>query len=167
MLKFVMNLFINFVTAKEEILDFDNLEVISLKNLKNVRRVIVVNYPGSYTGIRKAISIAKAIFVCFENVELLGFSVFDYLNSISEKNFFIDKHMFWTDIKKSSEINQNFFPITELLNHFKESNYISNEQTEISQKVDCSSKKLIEFIKVNNCLNPLTQIYNDKFIHFG
>lgn len=166
-----MKLFINY--EEDEIYD-----LYEMKNIEDLREyvekyyevnpqsdkcmIIIRNYPGSYTGIRRSMAIAKAIGVCIKTkynieVELRGFNMFEYLNHINENNFFIDKYMWWQKDRVGS-----LTQLKEILGDKKI--YIANKDTDISTKVDCSSCMIMQFINNNpHSIKLLEQIYFDKF----
>lgn len=158
-MKEINKIFINFLTDKC-IYDMNNkipIENLTILNNLDFLEIIVLNFPGSYSKIRKSIVTAKAIEVCIKNSKSYGFSLFDYFNYYSPYNFFIDKFAYWREDKFGpSESIEEFIDLTK--------QYISNEPTPYSTPVPCDSLALIEFIeKTPSCLSPLKQIYHDRF----
>lgn len=154
-----MKIFINYVTDKSIYNLETGLVIKDLSELNNLNEldIIIWNYPGSYTSIRKSIAAAKAISVCVKSSKLLGFSLFDYLNFHNPNNFFVDKYMYWT--KKQTG------PTSDLMYKLNpEIQYISNEETLYSSRISCNSQDIIVFIQDKlSTLQPLKQIYFDRF----
>ena len=147
------------------VVEIENLLNSASINYNNLTKIIVMNGPGSFTGIRTAVTAAKVLGLSLK-IPVCGISLFDLLNlhhtkSKSDKNqkFFIHLN------------NQNFF-MQDILKLGRKSE-ISIINFEIDLPIDIngfdvisSDRKIIKPLRITSKLSQESNIfiYNDIFI---
>ena len=148
------------------VLEIENLLKSNNKDYKNLTKIIAITGPGSFTGIRTSVTVAKVLGLTL-NIPVCGISLFDLLfiqhkkiKTRSNQKFFIqlnDARFFVQDIYKSGKKSKvsifNFK--TDLSEGFGESQIIS---------IDNKVVKPLRTIRNNN-LKPNIFIYNDIFFN--
>ena len=114
-------------------------------NIKKLNTVFVITGPGSFTGIRSALTFAKTIQLT-NNTDVRGISKFEYLNLIAnEKNLF-DLRTILIFHRKMQFFSQNFkgnlsISKPKIIN-FEENKKIFNKRTSII----CDNNILVNFV---------------------
>ena len=66
------------------VLEIENLLNIISKNYKDLSKIIVINGPGSFTGIRTSVTVAKVLGLSL-NIPVCGISLFDVISTLHLK----------------------------------------------------------------------------------
>ena len=146
------------------VLEIENLLKSNSKDYKNITKIIAINGPGSFTGIRTSVTVAKVLGLTL-NIPVCGISLFDLMlmqhkniKTNSDQKFFIhlnDERFFVQDIYKSgkkSEVSIINFE-TELLSDIVDFQLVS---------IDNKVIKSLRIIRKHNLEYNLF-IYNDIF----
>ena len=146
------------------VLEIENLLKSNSKDYKNLTKIIAINGPGSFTGIRTSVTVAKVLGLTL-NIPVCGISLFDLMlmqhkniKTNSDQKFFIhlnDERFFVQDIYKSgkkSEVSIMNFK-AELLLDFRNFQIVS---------MDNKVVKSLRTIRNNNQKHNIF-IYNDIF----
>ena len=146
------------------VLEIENLLKSNKKSYNNLSKIIVINGPGSFTGIRTGVTVAKVLGLSL-NIPVCGISLFDLLilqhakiKTNKDQKFFIhlnDERFFVQDVYKSGK---------------KSEVSITNFKTELSRGISdlhiiAIDKKVIKplrIIRKHNLKHNLF-IYNDIF----
>ena len=148
------------------VLEIENLLKSNSKDYKNLTKIIAINGPGSFTGIRTSVTVAKVLGLTL-NIPVCGISLFDLLfiqhkkiKTRSNQKFFIhlnDARFFVQDIYKSgkkSEVSIMNFK-AELLLDFRNFQIVS---------MDNKVVKSLRTIRNNNLRHNIF-IYIDIFFN--
>jgi tRNA threonylcarbamoyl adenosine modification protein YeaZ len=147
------------------VVEIENLLNSANINYNNLTKIIVMNGPGSFTGIRTAVTAAKVLGLSLK-IPVCGISLFDLLNLHHAKNKSNKNQKFFIHLN-----NQKFF-MQEIFKLGKKSE-ISIINFEIDLPIDIngfdvisSDRKIIKPLRTTSKLSQETNIfvYNDIFI---
>jgi|GEM_PF-880160 len=147
------------------VVEIENLLNSASINYNNLTKIIVMNGPGSFTGIRTAVTAAKVLGLSLK-IPVCGISLFDLLNLHHAKIKSNKNQKFFIHLN-----NQNFF-MQDILKLGKKSE-ISIINFEIDLPVDIngfdvisSDRKIIKPLRITSKLSQESNIfiYNDIFI---
>ena len=147
------------------IVEIENLLNSASINYNNLTKIIVMNGPGSFTGIRTAVTAAKVLGLSLK-IPVCGISLFDLLNLHHAKIKSNKNQKFFIHLN-----NQNFF-MQDILKLGKKSE-ISIINFEIDLPIDIngfdvisSDRKIIKPLRITSKLSQESNIfiYNDIFI---
>jgi hypothetical protein len=123
------------------------------------KNIFIVTYPGSYTGIRKSISIAKAIEIIHSEIKFYGINLLaDFGTIFAGKVFFVEKnivHFFDSAVGKIQLRN-------DLDNILLEKNTLGNVENFEGKKIDFSLINIAKYID-QIPKHKIQQEYYDKF----
>ena len=115
-------------------------------NIKKLDTIFVITGPGSFTGIRSALTFAKTIQLT-NNTDVRGVSKFEYLNLIAKDKNLFDLRTILIFHRKMQFFSQNFrgnLPISEpKIINFEENKRILNKRTSII----CDNNILVNFVE--------------------
>ena len=115
-------------------------------NIKKLDTIFVITGPGSFTGIRSALTFAKTIQLT-NNTDVRGISKFEYLNLIANDKNLFDLRTILIFHRKMQFFSQNFkgnLSISEpKIINFEENKRILNKRTSII----CDNNILVNFIE--------------------
>ena len=115
-------------------------------NIKKLDTIFVITGPGSFTGIRSALTFAKTIQLT-NNTDVRGISKFEYLNLIANDKNLFDLRTILIFHRKMQFFSQNFrgnLPISEpKIINFEENKRILNKRTSII----CDNNILVNFVE--------------------
>jgi tRNA threonylcarbamoyl adenosine modification protein YeaZ len=115
-------------------------------NIKKLDTIFVITGPGSFTGIRSALTFAKTIQLT-NNTEVRGISKFEYLNLIANDKNLFDLRTILIFHRKMQFFSQNFkgnLSISEpKIINFAENKKILNKRTSII----CDNNILVNFVE--------------------
>jgi tRNA threonylcarbamoyl adenosine modification protein YeaZ len=115
-------------------------------NIKKLDTIFVITGPGSFTGIRSALTFAKTIQLT-NNIDVRGVSKFEYLNLIAKDKNLFDLRTILIFHRKMQFFSQNFrcnLPISEpKIINFEENKRILNKRTSII----CDNNILVNFVE--------------------
>ncbi len=115
-------------------------------NIKKLDTIFVITGPGSFTGIRSALTFAKTIQLT-NNTDVRGVSKFEYLNLIAKDKNLFDLRTILIFHRKMQFFTQNFkgnLPISEpKIINFEENKRILNKRTSII----CDNNILVNFVE--------------------
>jgi len=114
-------------------------------NIKKLDTIFVITGPGSFTGIRSALTFAKTIQLT-NNTDVRGISKFEYLNLIANDKNLFDLRTILIFHRKMQFFSQNFkdnlsISTPEIIN-FEENKKIFNKRTSII----CDNNILVNFV---------------------
>ena len=114
-------------------------------NIKKLDTIFVITGPGSFTGIRSALTFAKTIQLT-NNTDVRGISKFEYLNLIANDENLFDLRTILIFHRKMQFFSQNFkgnlsISKPEIIN-FEENKKIFNKRTSII----CDNNILVNFV---------------------
>ena len=114
-------------------------------NIKKLDTIFVITGPGSFTGIRSALTFAKTIQLT-NNTDIRGISKFEYLNLIANDKNLFDLRKILIFHKKMQFFSQNFrgnlsISKPKIIN-FEENKKIFNKRTSII----CDNNILVNFV---------------------
>lgn len=133
----------------------DLLSKISLKN-----EIFIVNYPGSYTGIRKSLAIITALEVFNPKLKIFSINLLNnFANLFSHKVFFAEKHIIHY-YEKNQKIQ--LLSILELDNLLNNSEVLGNILNKDNKSIDFSLENIFKNIQFLE-KTPWKQEYYDKF----
>ena len=147
------------------VVEVENLLNSASINYNNLTKIIVMNGPGSFTGIRTAVTAAKVLGLSLK-IPVCGISLFDLLNLHHAKIKSNKNQKFFIHLN-----NQNFF-MQDILKLGKKSE-ISIINFEIDLPIDIngfdvisSDRKIIKPLRITSKLSQESNIfiYNDIFI---
>ena len=147
------------------VVEIENLLNSASINYNNLTKIIVMNGPGSFTGIRTAVTAAKVLGLSLK-IPVCGISLFDLLNLHHAKIKSNKNQKFFIHLN-----NQNFF-MQDILKLGKKSE-ISIINFEIDLPIDIngfdvisSDRKIIKPLRITSKLSQESNIfiYNDIFI---
>ena len=147
------------------VVEIENLLNSANINYNNLTKIIVMNGPGSFTGIRTAVTAAKVLGLSLK-IPVCGISLFDLLNLHHAKNKSNKNQKFFIHLN-----NQKFF-MQEIFKLGKKSE-ISIINFEIDLPIDIngfdvisSDRKIIKPLRTTSKLSQETNIfvYNDIFV---
>ncbi len=145
------------------------------KNVKNIKAIYIITGPGSFTGIRVALTFAKALALII-NINIFGLSKFELLNLCLEKKAAKKRKRIFIHLKKNQFFIQNFvdnnpLDLPKLINfdHYrdqyrKDITYISDKELLFSL-LNKNSKE--NFFFVNYSLNQLPQLIKKNMININ
>ena len=115
-------------------------------NIKKLDTIFVITGPGSFTGIRSALTFAKTIQLT-NNTDVRGISKFEYLNLIANDKNLFDLRTILIFHRKMQFFSQNFkgnLSISEpKIINFEENKRIFNKRTSII----CDNNILVNFVE--------------------
>ena len=115
-------------------------------NIKKLDTIFVITGPGSFTGIRSALTFAKTIQLT-NNTDVRGISKFEYLNLIANDKNLFDLRTILIFHRKMQFFSQNFkgnLSISEpKIINFEENKRILNKRTSII----CDNNILVNFVE--------------------
>ena len=115
-------------------------------NIKKLDTIFVITGPGSFTGIRSALTFAKTIQLT-NNTDVRGISKFEYLNLIANDENLFDLRTILIFHRKMQFFSQNFkgnLSISEpKIINFEENKRILNKRTSII----CDNNILVNFVE--------------------
>ena len=115
-------------------------------NIKKLDTIFVITGPGSFTGIRSALTFAKTIQLT-NNTDVRGISKFEYLNLIANDKNLFDLRTILIFHRKMQFFSQNFkgnLSISEpKIINFEENKKILNKRTSII----CDNNILVNFVE--------------------
>ena len=115
-------------------------------NIKKLDTIFVITGPGSFTGIRSALTFAKTIQLT-NNTDVRGVSKFEYLNLIAKDKNLFDLRTILIFHRKMQFFSQNFkgnLSISEpKIINFEENKRILNKRTSII----CDNNILVNFVE--------------------
>ena len=114
-------------------------------NIKKIDTIFVITGPGSFTGIRSALTFAKTIQLT-NNTDIRGISKFEYLNLIAKDKNLFDLRTILIFHRKMQFFSQNFrgnlsISKPKIIN-FEENKKIFNKRTSII----CDNNILVNFV---------------------
>ena len=114
-------------------------------NIKKIDTIFVITGPGSFTGIRSALTFAKTIQLT-NNTDVRGISKFEYLNLIANDKNLFDSRRILIFHRKMQFFSQNFkgnlsISKPKIIN-FEENKKIFNKRTSII----CDNNILVNFV---------------------
>ena len=128
-------------------------------NIKKLDTIFVITGPGSFTGIRSALTFAKTIQLT-NNTDVRGISKFEYLNLIANDKNLFDLRTILIFHRKMQFFSQNFkgnLSISEpKIINFEENQRILNKRTSII----CDNNILVNFVE-----KKYFELFNQN-IHF-
>ena len=115
-------------------------------NIKKLDTIFVITGPGSFTGIRSALTFAKTIQLT-NNTDVRGISKFEYLNLIANDKNLFDLRTILIFHRKMQFFSQNFKGNLSIskprIINFKENKKIFNNRTSII----CDNNILVNFVE--------------------
>ena len=115
-------------------------------NIKKLDTIFVITGPGSFTGIRSALTFAKTIQLT-NNTDVRGISKFEYLNLIANDKNLFDLRTILIFHRKMQFFSQNFKGNLSISNpkiiNFEENKRILNKRTSII----CDNNILVNFVE--------------------
>lgn len=129
-----------------------------LDKLIRCDEIFVVTYPGSYTGIRKAIAITKAIGIIYP-IKFYGINLLrDFGALFYEKVFLFDGKYIHTFDKKSQQISLEI----DLVNFLDKNDFVGNVTNKNRLELDFSIENIFKNLERIPKMN-IQQEYYDKF----
>ena len=89
------------------ILEIDKFLKKSKTNIKNIKSIVVITGPGSFTGIRSALTYAKSLKL-ISKLNVFGISKFEIINSIIKKNKLSENQCIFLHFKDNQFFTQSF-----------------------------------------------------------
>ena len=151
-----------FNTNKEIIIDGCLLEYSPdlLHRLVLQEEIYVVIYPGSYTGIRKSVAIAKAIQIIKPDIKFYGTNLLiNFASLFFPIVFFAEKHIIHIYNKNTQQISVNF-SIEEVFQKYPD--IVGNIINQNQQYIDFSLNNLYDNLNIIT-KKPLKLEYYDRF----
>ena len=138
-----------------------NYSIDLLSKIKNYNEIFVVNYPGSYTGIRKSIAITLAMNTIFPNIKTYSINLLsDFGIIFNNKIFFKEKHVIHFYDKEEQKMQ--LFSTSHLEILIQNSKILGNIQNIENKFIDFSLENIYKNIHLIS-KKILIQEYFDKF----